>query len=69
MCPFQAINLLLVTNLLEKVEKFSRLQLLFILMINCQTDIHILTIEVTTRKNKTFVAETYKLTNLSKSAF
>ena len=69
MCPFQAINLLLVTNLLEKVEKISRLQLLFILMINCQTDIHILTIEVTTRKNKTFVAETYKLTNLSKSAF
>ena len=78
MSSFQAISLLyLVINLYEEIETNLGVELIFILLINCQdrykienpSDIEILTIEMTIRKNKILVAGIYKPPNLSETHF
>ena len=78
MSSFQAISLLcLVINLQEEIETNLGVELIFILLINCQdrykienpSDIEILTIEMTIRKNKILVAGIYKPPNLSETHF
>ena len=54
-------------KLIQKIRKKFDGEIVFLLMINCQTDILILTIEVTIRKNKIFVAGIYKPSNLVKT--
>ena len=54
-------------KLIQKIRKKFDGEIVFLLMINCQTDILILTIEVTIRKNKIFVAGIYKPSNLVKA--
>ena len=78
MSSFQAISLLcLVINLQEEIETNLGVELIFILLINCQdrykienpSDIEILAIEMTIRKNKILVAGIYKPSNLSETHF
>ena len=78
MSSFQAISLLcLVIHLQEEIETNLGVELIFILLINCQdrykienpSDIEILTIEMTIRKNKILVAGIYKPPNLSETHF
>ena len=78
MSSFQAISLLyLVINLYEEIETNLGVELIFILLINCQdrykienpSDSEILTIEMTKRKNKILVGGIYKPPNLNENHF